>query len=120
MFYQGRIGSAGGGWMRRAREYGMQIEEIIRSCRSESVAHAAVASIGPKFAQDVASAAQSSGMSVGGFTSQLVERFARQGDEAQMRSVRAAMNEAQQPVLAGLERILTIRLCGQAEGEIRL
>ena len=92
----------------------MQIEEIIRSCRSESVAHAAVASLGPRFARDIAYAAQSQGMSVGGYASYTVETFARRGDEKQMRAVRAAMTEAQQPVLAGLERILVLRLAGRA------
>ena len=88
----------------------VQIEEIIRSCRSESVAQAAVASLGPRFARDVADAAELQGMSVGGYASYSVLKFARRGDEQQMRAVRAAMIEAQQPVLAGLERILALRL----------
>ena len=92
----------------------MQIEEIIRSCRSESVAQAAVASLGPCFARDFAVAARSHGMSVGGYASFSVETFARRGDEQQMRAVRAAMTEAQQPVLAGLERILARRLVRRA------
>lgn len=92
----------------------MQIDEIIRTCRSESVAQAAVASLGPRFARDVATAAEASGMSVGGYASYSVEKFARRGDEQQMRAVRAAMREAQQPVLAGLERILVLRLAARA------
>jgi len=88
----------------------MLIEEIIRSCRSESVAQAAVASIGPRFARDVAAAAEARGMSVGGFTALSVDRFASLGDEGEMRAVLAAMDEAQEPVLAGLHRILSIRL----------
>ena len=78
------------------------------------MAQAAVASLGPHFARDIADAAQSHGMSVGSYTSHSVQKFARRGDEQQMRAVRAAMTEAQQPVLAGLERILALRLAGRA------
>ena len=86
----------------------MLIEEIIRSCRSEIVAEAAVASIGPAFARDVAEAAEAQGLSVGEYTSRSVQRFSRQGGEGEMRSVLAAMDTSQEPILAGLHRILSI------------
>ena len=88
----------------------MLIEEIIRSCRSETVAEAAVASIGPVFANDVAAAAEARGLGVGEFTSRSVQRFARKGAEGDMRSVIAVMDTAQEPILAGLHRILSIMI----------
>ena len=90
----------------------MLIEEIVRTCRNESVAQAAVASIGRRFACDVAEAATINGMTVGGFTALSVTRFARQGDEAELRSVAAAMSDSQEPLLAGLHRILCATLSG--------
>ena len=90
----------------------MLIEEIVRTCVNERVAQAAVASIGRRFAGDVAKAASNNGMTVGGFTAFSVERFARQGDEGELRSVAAAMNNAQEPLLAGLHRILCVTLRG--------
>lgn len=86
----------------------MLIEEIIRSCANERVACAAVASIGRGFSREMHEAAEIYGMSVGGFTALSVERFACHGDEGEMRSVRAAMEKSQEPILAGLHRILCI------------
>ena len=88
----------------------MLIEEIIRSCANPSVAQAAVASIGRSFSKDVAAAASTFGMDVGGFVAIYVDRFARHGDEGELRSVLAAMESAQEPLLAGLHRILCIML----------
>ena len=88
----------------------MLIDEIVRTCVNESVAQAAVASIGHRFAGDVAEAATVNGMSVGDFTARSVARFARQGDEGELRSVVAAMNNSQAPLLAGLHRILCATL----------
>ncbi len=95
----------------------MLIEEIIRSCRSESVARAAVASIGPIFARDVEAVAVRRGMSVGGFAARSVERFARSGGEAEMRALVAVMDESQEPILAGLHRILSIMLVADDESD---
>lgn len=94
----------------------MLIEEIIRSCANEQVACAAVASIGSRFANEVRDGAKAYGMSVGAFTALSVERFARHGDEAEMRSVLTAMNKSQEPILAGLHRILCIMLAAGAGG----
>ncbi len=88
----------------------MLVEEIVRTCVHESVAQAAVASIGPRFADDVAEAATIKGMSVGSFAALSVRRFASQGDEGELRSVVAAMSNAQEPLLAGLHRILCATL----------
>ena len=88
----------------------MLIEEIVRTYVHESVAQAAVASLGRRFADDVAEAATMKGMTVGGFTAQSVSRFVRQGDEGELRSVIAAMNHSQEPLLAGLDRILCATL----------
>ncbi len=88
----------------------MLISEIIRTCANESVAQAAVASIGQRFACDVREAASGKGMTVGSFTVRSVQRFAHKGDEAELRSVAAAMDKAQEPILAGLHRILCSEL----------
>ena len=88
----------------------MLIEEIIRSCGNANVAQAAVASIGRNFAAEIATAAQSYGLEIGAFIVLSVERFARHGDEGELRSVLSAMDAAQEPVLAGLHRILCIML----------
>ncbi|MCX8253677.1 hypothetical protein RHAL1_01964 [Beijerinckiaceae bacterium RH AL1] len=88
----------------------MLIDEIIRSCRSEIVAEAAVASIGPAFAHDVAAAAEARGLGVGEFTARSVQRFARRGGEGDMRSVIAVMDTSQEPILAGLHRIMSIMI----------
>lgn len=59
-------------------------------------------------------------MSVGEFTSLSVRRFARHGDEAELRSVQDAMKDSQEPVLSGLHRILCIMLAaGGHVGERR-
>jgi hypothetical protein len=88
----------------------MRIEEIIRSCVNEKVAEVAIACIGRPFAAEIKAAAASYGMSPGAFVALSVERFARHGDEAELRAVRLAMAGAQEPILAGLHRILCIML----------
>lgn len=99
----------------------MRIEEIVRSCcADERVANAAVASIGRGFLAEVSTRALSYDMSVGAFTALSVERFVRHGDEGELRSVVAAMNGSQEPILAGLHRILCIMLAaGGSAGDER-
>ncbi|WP_158811557.1 hypothetical protein [Beijerinckia sp. L45] len=88
----------------------MQIEEIVRSCVHEAIAQVAVQCIGRKFYAEIEDAATTYGMTPGAFTALSVERFARHGDEAEIRAVRTAMIGAQEPILAGLHRILCIML----------
>jgi hypothetical protein len=98
----------------------MLIQEIVRSCLNESVAEAAVVSIGRSFSSKIAEVAAAYGMNIGAFTALSVDRFARHGDEGELRSVLAAMNASQEPVLAGLHRILCIMLAaGVPSGEGR-
>lgn len=98
----------------------MLIQEIIRSCANEEVAQAAVASIGHTFSSKIHDVAASYGLSVGAYTALSVERFARHGDEGELRSVLTAMHASQEPVLAGLHRILCIMLAaGVPAGESR-
>ncbi len=97
----------------------MQIEEIIHSCRNEHVARAAVACIGHKFLAEIESAATVYGMTAGTFVALSVDRFARHGDEAELRAVRTAMRAAQEPILAGLHRILCIMLAVGTWSETR-
>lgn len=95
----------------------MQIEEIVRSCVHEAVAQAAVECIGRKFYADIEDAAANFGMTPGAFAALSVERFARHGDEAEIRAVRAAMVGAQEPILAGLHRILCIMLAAGVQSD---
>lgn len=88
----------------------MLIEEIVRSCSNDRVAEAAVSSIGRRFRAEVSDRATAYDMSVGAFTVLSVERFLRHGDEAELRSVVEAMKKSQEPILAGLHRILCIML----------
>lgn len=88
----------------------MLIEEIVRTCANDRVAHAAVASIGRNFLGEVSDRATAYDMSVGAFTALSVDRFTRHGDEGELRSVAEAMRKSQEPVLAGLHRILCIML----------
>ena len=88
----------------------MLIEEVIHSCASGPVAEAAVASVGGGFAAEVKRVASAAGMSVGDYAVAGVGRFARNGREAEMRAVASAMAASQVPVLAGLERILSLDL----------
>jgi hypothetical protein len=88
----------------------MLIEEILRSCVHERVAQVAAASIGSKFYAEIEEIAASYGMTPGGFVALSVQRFARHGDEAELRAVRTAMTGAQEPILAGLHCILCIML----------
>jgi hypothetical protein len=88
----------------------MLIEEIIRTCANENVAKAAVVSLGTRFAGDVEDTALACGLTIGSYAARSVERFARDGDEATLRAVIAAMQGSQEPLLAGLHRILSSRL----------
>ena len=88
----------------------MLIEEIIRTCANENVAEAAVVSLGTRFAGDVEDTALAYGLTIGSYAARSVQRFARDGDEAALRSVIAAMHGSQEPLLAGLHRILSSRL----------
>jgi hypothetical protein len=97
----------------------MLIEEIVRSCANGKVAHAAVASIGRNFLAQVSDRAAAYDMSVGAFTTLSVDRFLHHGDEGELRMVRDAMSGSQEPVLAGLHRILCITLASGGRTEER-
>ncbi len=84
----------------------MTIDEIIRTCASESVAASAVRCLGSRFHAEMEVAGQTCGTDVGSFAAFAVKRFARLGDEAEMRLVRNVMDGAQEPVLVGLRQIL--------------
>lgn len=88
----------------------MLIEEVARTCANDRVAHAAVASIGRNFLAEVTGRANAHDMSVGAFTSMYVNRFLRHGEEGELRSVVVAMKGSQEPVLAGLHRIMCIMI----------
>ncbi len=92
----------------------MLIEEVIRTCVNENVAYAAVACIGRNFLAEVTDRARTYDMGVGAFTVLSVDRFLRHGDEGELRSVISAMRGSQEPVLAGLHRMLCIMIASSA------
>jgi hypothetical protein len=82
------------------------ITEIIRTCSHEKVAQAAVASMGPYFAEKVGSTAGAQGLSAGAFAARAVREFEKLGGEKEWRSLRQAMDGSDQPILTGLQHIL--------------
>lgn len=82
------------------------ITEIIRTCSHEKVAQAAVASMGPYFAEKVGSKAGAQGLSVGAFTALAVRNFEKFGGETEWQRLRQAMDGSEQPILTGLQVIL--------------
>ncbi len=92
----------------------MLIDELVHTCSHEDVARAAVLSLGVPFAGKVISAAQSQGMSIGAFAVVATRRFDATAGDAERRSLRAAMTDKDQPLLAGLRHILEPALDGEA------
>ena len=97
----------------------MHIDEVARTCVNDRVAHAAVASIGRNFLSEVTERANADDMSVGAFTAMSVNRFLHHGDEGELRSVIVAMKGSQEPVLAGLHRMLCIVLASGRSSDER-
>ena len=88
----------------------MSIDEIVHTCSNESVARAAVASIGFSFVSRVKSAADRAGVSVGTFTARAVRTFAEEAPASEKHHVLRAMLRTDQPILRGLEVILERQL----------
>lgn len=82
------------------------IAEIIRTCSHEKVAQAAVASMGPSFAEKVEMSAGAQGLSIGAFTARVVRDFERLSQEEDWQKLRRAMDGTDQPILIGLQHIL--------------
>jgi hypothetical protein len=82
------------------------IAEIIHTCSHEKVAHAAVASMGSAFAGKVRATAGANGLSIGAFTVRVVREFEKIGGEQEKQALRQVMDGSDQPILAGLQRIL--------------
>jgi len=82
------------------------IAEIIHTCSHEKVAHAAVASMGSAFAGKVGATAGANGLSIGAFTVRVVREFEKIGGEQEKQALRRVMDGSDQPILAGLQRIL--------------
>jgi hypothetical protein len=82
------------------------LAEIIRTCSHEKVAHAAVASMGPSFAEKVRVAAGDLDLSTGAFAARVVRDFDECSGEAERQAIRKAMGGSDQPILTGLRLIL--------------
>jgi hypothetical protein len=83
------------------------IAEIIHTCSHEKVAQAAVASMGSSFAGKVGVSAGASGLSIGAFTARAVREFGECSGEAERQAIRKAMDHSDQPILTGLQLILS-------------
>ena len=84
----------------------MVVKEIVRTCSNAEVAHAAVASIGGKFAENFAAEASRNHLTAGMLTSLIVKEFSANASFDQMAEVDAAAAGADQPILSGLRHIL--------------
>jgi hypothetical protein len=83
------------------------IAEIIHTCSHEKVAQAAVASMGSAFAGKVGVSAGACGLSIGAFTARAVREFDASSGEPERQAIRNAMDGADQPILTGLQLILS-------------
>jgi hypothetical protein len=84
----------------------MLIADMIHSCSNDDVAHAAVASIGGRFAERVRIAAARNGLKAGRFVSLLVRDFARRADTKTLDDLSGDIAGADHPLLCGLVRIV--------------
>ena len=84
----------------------MVLTEIVRTCSNANVANAALASIGGSFAEHFAAEAARSHLSPGALTSLIVKDFSAHASFEQRAEVDAAASGTDQPILAGLRRIL--------------
>jgi hypothetical protein len=85
------------------------IAEIIHTCSHEKVAQAAVASLGSDFAGKVGATAGAYGLSIGAFTARTVREFETNVGEREKQALRAIMARTDQPILTGLQHILSAR-----------
>ena len=83
------------------------IAEIIHTCSHEKVAQAAVASMGSAFAGKVGVTARANGLSIGAFTARAVREFDEFSGEAERQAISQAMDGSDQPILTGLQLILS-------------
>ena len=83
------------------------IAEIIHTCSHEKVAQAAVASMGADFAGKVGATAGAYGLSIGAFTARAVREFEKSVGEQEKQALRAIMDRTDQPILTGLQHILS-------------
>ncbi|MBO0734000.1 MAG: hypothetical protein J2P49_06730 [Methylocapsa sp.] len=83
------------------------IAEIIHTCSHEKVAQAAVASLGSCFAGKVGMTAGARGLSIGAFAARAVREFGEYSGESERQAIRDAMGRSDQPILTGLQLILS-------------
>jgi len=83
------------------------VAEIIHSCSHEKVAQAAIVSMGSAFAGKVGVSAGARGLSIGAFTARAVREFGASSGEAERQAILKAMQGTDQPILTGLQAILS-------------
>lgn len=88
----------------------MLIREIMTSCSNDSVAQAALASIGGPFAARIEARADGHGLSAGQLAAEAVRQFSAGALAKDIEGLRSAISGHDQPVLAGLRHILEAAL----------
>ena len=84
----------------------MLVGDILHSCVNESVAEAAVQSIGGEFTERLSTLAVRCNLTVGELVGRIVRRFAINAAERDWRFVTAAMDGEDLPLLCGLKAIV--------------
>ena len=84
----------------------MVLKEVVHTCSNAEVANVALASIGGKFAERIATEASRSNLTPGMLTSLIVKEFSANASFDQMADVSAAASGTDQPGLSGLRQIL--------------
>ena len=84
----------------------MLIREIMTSCSNDSVAQAALASIGGAFAARIEARADGQGLRAGQLAAEAVRQFSAGALARDIEGLRTAISGHDQPVLAGLRHIL--------------
>ena len=98
----------------------MLVADLLHSCANDSVAEAAVSSIGGDFTIRMRDEATRRGVSVGHLASDVVRSFARVASERDWRQLIEATHGEDTPVLAGLRAILDRQTVRAREDERRL
>lgn len=91
----------------------MLVSDILKSCRHQAVAEAAIASIGGAFAANVRGRADECGQSVGDFTAHQVLRFSESASERDWRYLLSTMRGEDLALLTGLQ-VVMLRMMAEA------
>jgi hypothetical protein len=89
------------------QENAMILREIVHTCSNAHVARAALTSIGGDFAIQFAADASRRNISVGALAARMVKEFSTSAADEEWEGVDEAVRGADQPILSGLQYILS-------------